>query len=249
MDTSACRDRGSTRGWKSCAAGAAVVAALLTSTACRSDGGGAAPTARPSTGAPATPTATATPPAKSGTPSATPGATTSGKPGGTKAPANPGGSPSATGGTRAVADCTTEQLAVSAVKEPADSKENRHLLLGVQNAGDAPCKLYRYPHVKLGATARTMVPVIEESDPDPGRPVVLGRGEEAYAALLVSGGGRDEYEATSITLTLQGRAPGSRAGGPVDVPLPVPRLYADDGQLVTYWTTASGVALDFIMSK
>jgi hypothetical protein len=31
--------------------------------------------------------------------------------------------------------------------------------------------------------------------------------------------------------------------------MPVDTLYADDGQLVTYWTTASGFALDFIMSK
>ncbi|MFC9589140.1 DUF4232 domain-containing protein [Streptomyces sp. NPDC056944] len=240
MDTSACRDRRSPRGWKPYAAGAAVVAALLTSTACRSgeDGnpGGTAPSARPSASDPAQP---------GGTAPATPGTTTPSTPSGTTAPPKP----SATPGGSAVADCTTEQLAVSAVKEPADSKENRHLLLGVQNAGDAPCKLYRYPHVKLGADARTTVPVIKESDPDPGRPVVIAPGEEAYAALLVSGGGRDEYEAKSITLTLQGRAPGSRTGGPVDVPLPVATLHADDGQLITYWTTASGLALDFIMSK
>ncbi|MFE7109213.1 hypothetical protein ACFU98_00535 [Streptomyces sp. NPDC057575] len=38
-------------------------------------------------------------------------------------------------------------------------------------------------------------------------------------------------------------------GGDDGVPMPVDTLYADDGQLVTYWTTASGYALDFIMSK
>ncbi|WTT05059.1 hypothetical protein OG361_37045 [Streptomyces sp. NBC_00090] len=84
---------------------------------------------------------------------------------------------------------------------------------------------------------------------DPGVPVTIAPGEEAYAALLVSGGARDEYEAKSISLTLQGKKPGSEAGEPIDVPKPVNTLYADDGQLVTYWTTASGAALDFIMSK
>ncbi|MFE7264978.1 hypothetical protein ACFU9B_23355 [Streptomyces sp. NPDC057592] len=85
--------------------------------------------------------------------------------------------------------------------------------------------------------------------PDAGRPVTIAPGEEAYAALLVSGGARDEYEAKSIALGLQGGKSGSGAGKPVDVPMPVDTLYADDGQLVTYWTTASGYALDFIMSK
>jgi hypothetical protein len=91
--------------------------------------------------------------------------------------------------------------------------------------------------------------VIEDSDPHPGAPVTIAPGEEAYAALLVSGGARDEYEANSIILTLQGGKPGSKASKPIDVPMPVDTLYADDGQLVTYWATASGFALDFIMSK
>ncbi|WP_328484112.1 DUF4232 domain-containing protein [Streptomyces sp. NBC_00377] len=157
------------------------------------------------------------------------------------------------GGTAAkaatIAVCSQDVLGVSAVKEPADSKTARHLLLIVQNAGDKKCNLYRHPLVRLGADARTTVPVIKESDPNPGVPVTLAPGEEAYAALLVSGGARDEYEAKSITLSLQGRTVGSSAGKPIDVPMPAPTLYADDGQLVTYWTTASGFALDFIMSK
>ncbi|GGQ55337.1 DUF4232 domain-containing protein [Streptomyces asoensis] len=153
------------------------------------------------------------------------------------------------GGKGAVAACSQEALGVSAVKEPADSKEARHLLLIVQNAGDKKCNLYRHPLLRLGADARTTVPVIEESDPDPGVPVTLAPGEEAYAAVLVSGGARDEYEAKSMALGLQGRQPGSQVGRPIDVPMPAPTLYADDGQLVTYWTTASGFALDFIMSK
>ncbi|MFI0963295.1 DUF4232 domain-containing protein [Streptomyces sp. NPDC021080] len=144
----------------------------------------------------------------------------------------------------AVATCSQKELGVSAVKE----RDARHLLLTVQNASDKKCNLYRSPLVRLGAgTGNT--PVIKDSDGTPGVPVTLSPGQEAYAALLVSGGGRDEYEAKSITLGLQGSKPGSSAGKPIDVPMPVNTLYADDGQLVTYWTTASGYALDFIMSK
>ncbi|MFF3312328.1 DUF4232 domain-containing protein [Streptomyces sp. NPDC002952] len=151
-------------------------------------------------------------------------------------------------GTKAaVATCSPEVLGVSASKEPADGEDARHLLLTVQNAGDRKCSLYRYPLVRLGA-GRTTAPVIEESAPDPDKPLTLAPGEEAYAALLVNGP-MDEYEAKSITLTLQGRRPGAVAGGPVDVPMPVPTLYANDGQRVTYWTTAPGYALDFIMSR
>jgi hypothetical protein len=151
------------------------------------------------------------------------------------------------GGKGAVPACSGEVLGVSAVKEPADSTDARHLLLTVQNAGDKQCNLYRYPLVRLGA-GRTTAPVIKESDPHPGVPVTLAPGEEAYAALLVNGP-MDEYEAKSITLGLQGRKPGSRAGRTIDVPMPVETLYANDGQRVTYWTTAPGFALDFIMSK
>ncbi|MFE4698030.1 DUF4232 domain-containing protein [Streptomyces sp. NPDC056738] len=144
----------------------------------------------------------------------------------------------------AVATCSQKELGVSSVKE----RDARHLVLTVQNASDKKCNLYRYPLVRIGAGTRN-TPVIKESDGTPGVPVTLAPGQEAYAALLVAGGARDEYEARSITLNLQGSKPGSTAGTSIDVPLPVRKLYADDGQLVTYWTTASGFALDFIMSK
>ncbi|MGW7262354.1 DUF4232 domain-containing protein [Streptomyces sp. NPDC054842] len=155
--------------------------------------------------------------------------------------------PGGRGAKAAVATCSPKVLAVSASKEPADDEDARHLLLTVQNAGHEKCNLYRYPLVRLG-DGRTTAPVIEESDPDPGKPLTLAPGEEAYAALLVNGP-MDEYEAKSITLTLQGRRPGAGAGGPIDVPMPVATLYANDGQRVTYWTTAPGYALDFIMSR
>ncbi|MER7515604.1 DUF4232 domain-containing protein [Streptomyces sp. NPDC126499] len=234
-----------TAAWKSWAVGAAVVAALLGATACGPDAAEGSATAAPSDRASATSSAR-----PGGSASATPDATASPKPSATSDGSDGTGGSGGNGtGTGAGAACTTERLAVSAVKEPADSKEARHLLITVQNTGDTTCELYRYPLVRLGADARTTVPVIKDSDPDPGKPVTLAPGDEAHAALLVSGGARDEYEAKSISLTLQGGKPGSRLGEPVDVPMPVSTLYADDGQLVTYWTTASGAALDFIMSK
>ncbi|MFB7861722.1 DUF4232 domain-containing protein [Streptomyces sp. NPDC056069] len=229
--------------WKSCAIGAAVAAALLGATACEPGASDAAGTGTPS----APPSATGAP---TPTVSAQPGGTSAPKPSGTSAnPGGNGGSGDGGGSGGTVAACTAEDLGVSSRKEPADSKEARHLLLTVQNAGGEKCVLYRFPYVRIGADARTTVPVIKDSDPDPGRPVTLAPGEEAHVALLVAGGHRDEYQAKSITLTLQGSKAGSRASKPIDVPLPVATLYADDGQLVTYWTTAEGMALDFIMSK
>lgn len=231
--------RGAAR-WRSCAAGAAVVTALLAATACDSDPADGADAATS-----AVPSATSPTPA-GGAGSTAPSAT--GSPGGT-APATPDDSAGGGAGGKGIPTCTQEDLGVSAVKEPADSKDARHLVITVQNAGDRKCNLYRYPFVQLGADAQTTVPVIKDSDSDPGTPVTVEPGREAYAALLVAGGQRDEYEATSITISLQGPGSGSTPSNPIDVPLPVRTLYADDGQLVTYWTTASGYALDFIMSK
>lgn len=153
-----------------------------------------------------------------------------------------------TNGTETIAPCTTEALAVSSQKEPADAAETRHLLITVQNAGSTTCEVYRYPYILLG-NGQAPAPVIEESDPDPGVPVTLAPGGEAYAAMVLNGP-MDEYEVNSISLTLQGSAPGSTAGGPIDVPMPgATPLYANDFQRVTYWTTAPGYALDFVMSK
>jgi hypothetical protein len=271
MNTPARRNHTSPRGWKSYALGAAAAAALLATTACgqgSAEGSGSSkPSTQPSGTASAKPgaTASAKPAAASGNTGgsgAGSGGSSTGSGGGTSSAGGTGsgGSTSSTGGTgsgagtadggstgggkETIAACSQKELGVSAVKE----RDARHLVLTVQNAGTKKCNVYRYPLVRLGDGTRN-TPVIKDSDPDPGVPVTLAPGQEAYAALLVSGGARDEYEAKSITLTLQGSTPGSGAGKPIDVPMPVSTLYADDGQLVTYWTTASGAALDFIMSK
>ncbi|MGW0661039.1 DUF4232 domain-containing protein [Streptodolium elevatio] len=193
--------------------------------------------------APKAPSAPSTPGASKPS-AANPGAA---KPG--AAPAN--GSAVGTGsasGKATIAPCTTDALAVSSQKEPPDATETRHLLITVQNAGSTTCDLYRHPYILLG-NGRAPAPVIEDSDPDPGVPVTLAPGKEAYAAMVLNGP-MDEYEVTSISLTLQGSAPGSKAGGPIDVPMPgATPLYANDFQRVTYWTTAPGYALDFVLSR
>ncbi|MFB6838150.1 DUF4232 domain-containing protein [Streptomyces sp. NPDC056361] len=250
MSTSARRTtRTHTRNLRPYAVGAAVAVVLLASTACGPDGddgaGRTGGSGRPSATTPATPGGTASPQPEDTTTSE-PEVTPTAKPRVTK-PNLPGSGSDA--GTTAIATCTQEQLAVSSELEPPDSKEHRHLLLTVQNVSDKKCNLHRYPHVRLGADSQADTPVIKHTDPDPGKPVTLDPGREGYAALLVSGGHRDEYEATSITLTLQGAETGTHAGSPIDVPLPVAKLHADDGQLVTYWTTAPGFALRAIMSK
>ncbi|MGP3970064.1 DUF4232 domain-containing protein [Streptomyces sp. 6N223] len=183
---------------------------------------------------------------------ADPAATT---PGTTTSPAPDGGSDNTDddgedgdGDGAAVAACSEDDLSFSASNEDGEGDPVRHVLLTVINTGEEQCAVYHYPYVQLGADAQTTAPVIEESDPE--EFVSLAPGEQAHAALLVAGGAMDEYEADFITLDLQGREPGSNAGEPVTVEVPgVEALFADDGQCVTYWTTASGLALDFIMSR
>ncbi|MET9897904.1 DUF4232 domain-containing protein [Streptomyces sp. NPDC006446] len=277
MNTPARRNHKSPRGWKSYALGAAAAAALLASTAC--DPGAAEGSDSSKSSAQPSAAASAKPGGASGGKGgdgAGSGAGTAGSGGGTAESSGStagsggskgsGGSTSSAGGTsgggtgssggtagagagtggggkETIAACSQTDLGVSAVKE----RDARHLVLTVQNAGTKKCNLYRYPLVRLG-DGRTTAPVIKESDATPGVPVTLAPGQEGYAALLV-GGPMDEYEAKSITLSLQGSKPGSSAGKPIDVPMPVDTLYANDFQRVTYWTTASGYALDFIMSK
>jgi hypothetical protein len=278
MNTPARRNHKSLRGWKPYVFGAAAAAALLATTACQpgaAEGSDSSKSsARPSETASAKPggaSSDAGGDAGTGGGTASSGSTSGGSTGsgsggkagstgsgsGGKAGSTGGGSGGGTagsgstgqvgggtGGKEAIVACSQKQLGVSAVKE----RDLRHLVLTVQNASDKKCNLYRHPLVRLGAGTKD-TSVIKDSDATPGVPVTLAPGQEAYAALLVSRGNMDEYEVKRITLTLQGSRTGSTAGSPIDVPMPADSLYADDGQLVTYWTTASGYALDFIMSK
>ncbi|MFC8455074.1 DUF4232 domain-containing protein [Kitasatospora sp. NPDC057223] len=242
------------RSWKIYACGAAVVATLLTSAACSPDdrrtGAGATPgpgtpgtTASPVPGAPVTPAATTpggtTPGSTSSataTPSRTPGKSPT-PPAGTGTPAAP-----------APAVCTEADLSVSASNEGDKGKPLRYILLTATNTGKTTCNVYGHPFVKLGADAQGLVPVIKDSDP--GAVSTLAPGQKTYAALLATGGKMDEYYARTLTVAVQRGEHDPTAGKPVDVALPgVDSVPADDGQTVTYWMTAQGLALRFIMSR
>ena len=223
--------------WKIYVCGAAAVATLLASTACspgaKKDGSGAGPgspgvTASPIPGTVITPGTT--------TPSHTPG----------KAPASPTGAGTPTATT--VAACTEADLSFAATNEDGEGQPVRHILLTATNTGHRTCNVYGHPDVKLGADAQGLVPVLKDSDP--AALSTLAPGEKTYAALLATGGKMDEYFARSLTVAVQGDKPGTSASRPVDVALPgVDSLAADDGQRVTYWMTAQGLALRFVMSR
>ncbi|MFJ8588933.1 DUF4232 domain-containing protein [Streptomyces sp. NPDC093595] len=237
----------SPRGRRSGALAAAAAAVLLATTGCEPSGSDGAQDAAPSD----RPSATGSP-KPDGSGAAKPGGGadgTGGGKGGTGDGGNGGsGEDAGKGDSSTVTACAEDDLSFSATTEDTEGEPVRHLLLTVTNAGDKKCNLYHYPDVRLGADAQAPVAVIKESDPK--ALATLAPGEEAYAALLVSGGARDTYEANTIIVSLQGRKPGSTASGPIHVDLPgVDALTADDGARVTYWMTASGLALRFIMSS
>ncbi|WP_052397279.1 DUF4232 domain-containing protein [Streptomyces sp. NRRL F-5123] len=208
----------------------AAVAAVLTAAGCRPDGADSKGTDRPSD--------------RSGT-------ATSAQPSGpdTAVSTAPGRNTETDGdddtGEQAPA-CGQDDLTSSAANEDGQGREPRHLLLVLTNTGDRTCAVHGYPQVRLGTYSKSPVEVIEDSDP--GAPAVLSPGDDVYAALLVNGARTDTYETKGITLRLQGDKPGSTAGGPISVTLPAVASF-DEGARVTYWTTAQGYALDFVMSR
>ncbi|GGV35915.1 hypothetical protein GCM10010495_61160 [Kitasatospora herbaricolor] len=180
-----------------------------------------------------------------------PTSTAPARPGAT-APATPTAGAGSTGGTGradgSTAACAKGDLSLSATNEDEKGRQVRHLLLTVTNVGTRKCNLYNYPYVQMGADAQAPVAVIEDSDPK--ALASLAPGEKAYAALLVSGGHRDTYEAKYVSLTLQGPRLGSHVGESIRAGMPgIDSLTVDDGGRVTYWMTASGLALRFIMSS
>ncbi|MFE4605863.1 DUF4232 domain-containing protein [Kitasatospora indigofera] len=242
MNASDSTNRTSPRSWKSYALGAAACAALLAATACGPGAGDPEPSDRPSSTASPKPT-TATPAAPTATTPAKPGTTAPATP-----TAGPGGAGGTSGGDGTTVACAKGDLSLAATTEDDKGRPVRHLLLTLTNVGSRKCTVYNYPYVQMGADAQAPVAVIEDSDPK--ALATLAPGEKAYAALLVSGGHRDTYEAGYVSLGLQGPRPGSHVGESIRAELPgIDTLTVDDGGRVTYWMTASGLALRFIMSS
>ncbi|MEU8763860.1 DUF4232 domain-containing protein [Streptomyces sp. NPDC048659] len=252
MKAATSRDSGRPDRWKTYALGAATVVALLTSTACASGSdrpGGesrttGAPSATGASGTAATPSSAADP---SGTASPKSPTTHTDSPtsGGTKASARPGGGSGGDDGSGTPL-CGMADLSVSATNYDAKGEPVRHILLIVTNVSGKKCDLQGAPDVTLG-NAKGPAPV--KRGTDPGEPITLAPGAEAYAGLLATGGRMDTYDVRSMTLGLGSPGGETEPEKPVDVPMPVASFQADDGQLVTYWAGTEGLAMRPVTSS
>lgn len=232
MNAAACENRKNSGGWKSYALGAAAVSALLATTACGPESGGAADGSTTSDRPSATSSA-----ASSAASGAASGATASTRPGDSGKSGNGGG----TGGDSSdMALCTLRDLSVSATDYDPKGEPVRHILLVATNVGHTKCDIQGAPEVTLG-DAKGPAPV--KKGTDPGEPLTLAPGDKAYAGLLATGGHMDTYDVTSMTLGLGSPGGEAEADKPVKLRMPVASFPADDGQRVTYWAGTEGLAM------
>ncbi|MFB6839080.1 DUF4232 domain-containing protein [Streptomyces sp. NPDC056361] len=231
---------------KTCAAGAAAIAALLSTAACGPDDGAAGAKTPPSAGASANPT-TADPTTAS--PSSTPtGATASATPssggGGSQGAGNgsgkSGGSDASGGGGAGDVGgdgvpgtpCTDDTFTITASTSPHDSLQ--HVLLTATNTGDKACVLGGYPAVVFeDATheATVMKSQLEEFLVQPGK--------KAYAGVRLFRVGAPTTAVKRMGVSL------SPEGYEQNVPLPggVGFVNIDDDPEVTYWTGSEALAV------
>ncbi|MDG4858962.1 DUF4232 domain-containing protein [Streptomyces sp. T-3] len=230
-----------TRTWKSCALGATVVAALLTSTACEpggdDDNAGGEPSAKPSV----------TASEKPGTTGGSEDSGGSGNSGGSNGGSGDSGGSGGSGEDKPVTvACTDAEISISPTFEDGEGEPDEHMLLIATNTGDKPCNLYHYPYVTFVEDAPGDLKPIESSKPQ--AVTTLGPDEKAYAGLRLSSP-TDQAPVERISVLFQEREPGSHTdGGPVEVPLPEGHedLMFSDGAQVTYWTGDVGAAKDAI---
>ncbi|GHB08053.1 DUF4232 domain-containing protein [Streptomyces termitum] len=219
---------------KTCALGAAAVAAVLSTAAC-GPGGGAEGAGAPSSGA--TGTRTGTTPSASAAPDDAPSSpaaptTAPGKSGGGKGKGTGGGSGDVGGDGVPGTPCTDDTFTITASSSPHDSLQ--HLLLTATHTGDEPCVLGGYPAVTFGdARHRTslMPSQLEE--------FLVRPGGKAYAGvrLFRTGAPTDAVEKMGVSLSPEGYEQ--------DVALPAgaPFLNVDAAPEVTYWTGSESLAV------
>ncbi|MFE1783693.1 DUF4232 domain-containing protein [Streptomyces sp. NPDC059506] len=266
-------------GWKSCALAAVAVATVLASTACQPNTANSANTSGSSDRSSAAGAEGATQPDRtgSGRPDKTDSGSTGGSSGvGSGSTGGGGGSAGGSsgvgsgvgsgstggsgvgsgstgggGGGGAAALCASKDLSFSTTIQDKKGEDPRHILITATNVGERECSVHHYPYVYLGdhTDARYPVDVYEDSAME--EPVTLAPGDEAYSAMLAGGIPMDQYETDFFTLFLHGREHGSDSSdGREPISVDLPRTVAfDDGARLTHWTTASGFALDFIMSS
>ncbi|MFJ9600275.1 DUF4232 domain-containing protein [Streptomyces althioticus] len=218
MRTAVRRARRARSTWKPYAVGAAVAAALLATTACEGDsdeGGPVPPSASVSQSQ-----SQATPPAPDDDASEAP-----------------------TDGDDAVGTdlCTMKDLTFTASKYGERGEPARHIMVVATNGSDKECEIQNAPEIMLG-DAQGPAPVMEGTEAD--EPFTLAPGEKAYAGVLATGGNRDTYEVTFMTLTLGSPGGEAEAEEPVELEMPTEGSFqADDGQRVTGWQPTEGLAM------
>ncbi|MFC7513303.1 DUF4232 domain-containing protein [Streptomyces thermocarboxydus] len=137
--------------------------------------------------------------------------------------------------------CTMEDLTFAASNYGERGKPVRHVMVVATNSSDKECEVRNAPEIMLG-DAQGPAPVMEGTEAD--EPFTLAPGEKAYAGVLATGGNRDTYEVTFMTLTLGSPGGEAEAEEPVELEMPTEGSFqADDGQRVTGWQPTEGLAM------
>ncbi|WP_157870008.1 MULTISPECIES: DUF4232 domain-containing protein [unclassified Streptomyces] len=238
MNSKTFRGGSARRGLRGAVLGAAVVAALLTTSACQGDDqAGAAPTAAPSSSTSAGGSApkTTAPTNDSGTGTAGPAATGTGDSGET------GG-----GNGTTYPDCEADGLTTAVELQDAAGETPRHFLLTVTNKAKAPCVLNDAPQVRL--KAGNSAPIVETLGEPDTEPVVVEGGGKAYAGLYVFGndeGGEAQYDQSDrFTATLVA-GEGTELSGTLifDLPDGLDTVSVDGAARVNGWAGTEGLAM------
>jgi hypothetical protein len=163
------------------------------------------------------------------------GSQSSGNGGGSGAGAGKTSSAGTGYGSAKPVDCTTGSLkfAIKEVRSPIN-----HALITATNTGSKPCRIYRYPALRLSENSQSETARLGPSQPQ--AVVTLDRGATAYAGLITASVDRNsqtKVTTSSIGLSLHGPDAGdSSTENGVDVPVPGGSLYVeDDNAQVTFW--------------
>ncbi|MGW5900158.1 DUF4232 domain-containing protein [Streptomyces althioticus] len=137
--------------------------------------------------------------------------------------------------------CAMKDLTFAASKYGERGEPARHIMVVATNESDKECEIQNAPEIMLG-DAQGPAPVMEGTEAD--EPFTLAPGEKAYAGVLATGGNRDTYEVTFMTLTLGSPGGEAEAEEPVELEMPTEGSFqADDGQRVTGWQPTEGLAM------
>ncbi|MFD8975546.1 DUF4232 domain-containing protein [Streptomyces sp. NPDC059593] len=242
------------RGLRGVVLGAAVVAALLATTACQGDDQAAGPSTAAPTGSASAggSTGSAVPSGSASTGGSTPETTAPTGDSGTGSAPTPtatgSGDSGETGGGNGTqyADCEADGLTTEVELQDERGETPRHFLLTVTNKAKTPCVLNDAPQVRL--KAGNDAPIVETLGEPDSEPVVVEGGGKAYAGLYVFGndeGGEAEYDQSDrFTATLVA-GEGTELSGTLTFDLPdgLDTVSVDDAARVNGWAGTEGLAM------